>query len=125
MQHLSVKTLTLVGQRPSLYVDRKTLYRKPPKYTSRELHGTSRNAGFETVVFWTQFTSRELHGNFTELHGMRVLKKRHLVDNFVEPNNKSLVYYICGGGVYINLHIYIHIIGGVSKKGVPDLYQLT
>ena len=76
MQHLSVKTLTLVGQRPSLYVDRKTLFRKLPKFTSREeLHGTSRNEGFETVVFWTHLTSRELHGNFTELHGMRVLKK--------------------------------------------------
>ena len=75
--------------------------------TLRELHGTSRNAGFETVVFWTQFTSRELHGNFTELHGMRVLKKHNFVDHFVEPNKKTAVYYICGGGVYINLHIYI------------------
>ena len=41
---------------------------------------------------------------------MRVLKKRHLVDHFVEPNNKRVVYYICGGGVYINLHIYIYYI---------------
>ena len=27
----------------------------------------------------------------------------------MEPNNKIAVYYFCGGGVYINLHIYIYI----------------
>ena len=63
LQHLSVKTLTLVGQRPSLYVDRKTLFRKPPKYTSRELHG-----------------------NFTGLHGMRVLKRSSFGLNLLHGN---------------------------------------
>ena len=113
MQHLSVKTLTLVGQRPSLYVDRKTLFRKPPKYTSRELHGNFTGLHGMRVLKRSSFGLNLLHGNFTgtsrNFTECGFWKKRHLVDHFVEPNNETTVYYFCGGGVYINLRIYIQV----------------